>query len=67
MKHTVKFYNPEQTFTIEADHYKDILKDFEDTNKGFIVKDIKNYGRIIKANVYDCDDSLIDKIKITRQ
>ena len=66
MKHTVKFYNPVQTFIINADHYKDILKDFEEANKGFVVRDIKNYGRIIKCNVYDCCDNLIDKIKITR-
>lgn len=66
MKYVVKFYNPEQTFTIKANNYEEILKDFEEINKGFIVKNIKEYGHIVKCDVYDSDNNFVDKIKITR-
>ena len=67
MKYKVKFYNPTQVFIIKADHYKDILENFEELNSEFYTQDIRNYGRIIKANVYDCNDNIIDRIKITKQ
>lgn len=65
MKYKVKFTYPTQVFIIEANHYMKILKDFEEVNKGFYVRDIRDYGRIIKCNVYDCFDKVTEKIKIS--
>ena len=63
----MKFACPTQVFIIETNHYMEILKDFEELNKGFYVRDIRDYGRVIKCNVYDCFDKITEKIKITRQ
>lgn len=65
MKYKVKFACPTQVFTIEVDHYMEILKDFEEVNKGFYVRDTRDYGRVIKYNVYDCFDKVTEKIKIS--
>lgn len=65
MKYKVKFTYPTQVFIIKADHYMEILKDFEEVNKGFYVRDIRKYGRIIKCNVYDCFDKVTERIKIS--
>lgn len=66
MKYKVKFYNPVQVFVIDTDCYKDILDNFVELNPGFYISNIRNYGRVIKGNVYDCNDKIIDIIKITR-
>lgn len=66
MKYKVKFYNPTQVFIIKTDYYIEILKDFEEVNKGFYARDIREYGNVIKCNVYDCNDNIIDKVKITK-
>lgn len=65
MKYKVKFYNPTQVFIIKADRYMEILKDFEKLNKGFYVRDIRKYDNIIKCNVYDCNDEITERIKIS--
>lgn len=64
MKYKVKFTYPTQVFIIKADRYMEILKDFEEVNKGFYVRDIRKYGNVIKCNVYDCNDKITEKIKI---
>ena len=65
MKYKMKFMYPTQVFIIEANHYMEILKDFEELNNGFYVRDIREYGNVIKCNVYDCFDKVIEKIKIS--
>lgn len=65
MKYKVKFMYPTQVFIIEANHYMEIIRNFEELNKGFYVRDIRDYGRIIKCNVYDCFDKVTEKIKIS--
>lgn len=65
MKYKMKLYNPEQVFILKAKSHQELLNNFLELNKGFHLKEIKQYGNVTKCNVYDCLGNFIDVIKIT--